>query len=78
MKLAPEIWRDIEQPGRAGPVPGEKELQMLAGLGTKEQVQRYRALLWLDHPQAAEVGVGARNHAQHRGIAQHVAHARVL
>ncbi|MFZ5480661.1 MAG: hypothetical protein ACOZNI_28115 [Myxococcota bacterium] len=78
MKLAPEIWRDIEQPGRTGPVLGEKELRMLAALGSKEQVQRYRAMLGLDQAQEADVGVDVRKHARHRGLAQHLAHAREL
>ena len=79
MKLAPEIWRDIEQPGRTGAVLGEKELRMLAGCGTKEQVRRYRALLGLDQPKAGEGAVAdVRKQARHRGLAQHLAHAREL
>lgn len=80
MKLAPEIWRDMDQPGRTGPVLGEKELRMLAACGTKEQVKRYRALLGLDAPQAGadDAPVDVRKAARHRGLAQHVAHAREL
>jgi len=79
LKLAPEIRADIEQPGREGPVLGERELRMLSPLGTKEQVRRYRALLGLDAPAPGdEPPRTAAKHARNRGLAAHLARAREL
>lgn len=76
MKLAPGISKDIEQPGRTGPVLGEGELRMLAGVGTREQVRRCRAPLGLDRKEEGVPDVGKQ--ARHRGLAQHLTHAREL
>ncbi len=80
MRLAPDIWKDIEQTGRTGPVLEGKELRMLAGAGTREQVRRYRALLGLDQKEEAggESLPDVRKAARHRGLVQQLAHAREL
>lgn len=79
LKLAPEIRADIDQPGRTGPVLGERELRMLSPLGNKEQVRRYRALLGLDAPAPGdEAHRTAAKSARNRGLAAHLARAREL
>lgn len=78
-KLAPEIWRDIEQPGRTGPVLGELELRGLTSLPPKEQVKRYRAMLGLDAPAPGdEPPRTAAKSARNRGLSAHLARAREL